>query len=83
MYLQWSDSSGLTALLSDPGVYVESIVIPVATIVYASTVANKSTFNAIATGLGGFALGLPMGDNETANFLFGLRLILEIIEKRV
>ena len=58
-------------------------MIPVATIVYASIVADKPAFNAIATGLVGFALGLPMGDNETANFLFGLRLILEIIEKRV
>ena len=58
-------------------------MIPVATIVYASTVANKSTFNAIATGLGGFALGLPLDDNETANFLFGLRFIFQGIEKRI
>ena len=58
-------------------------MIPAATIVYASTVADKSTFDAIATGLGGFALGLPIDDNEAANFLFRLRFVFEGIEKRL
>ena len=58
-------------------------MIPAATIVYASTVANKATFDAIVTGLGAFTLGLPLDNNETANFLFRLRLIFDKIEKRL
>ena len=72
-----------TGIFSDPARFIESIVIPAATIVYASTVADKSTFDAIATGLGGFALGLPIDDNEAANFLFRLRFVFEGIEKRL
>ena len=75
--------SEFTGIFSDPARFIESIVIPAATIVYASTVADKSTFDAIATGLGGFALGLPIDDNEAANFLFRLRFVFEGIEKRL
>ena len=73
---------GFLDRFSDPGTFIESIVIPVATIIYASTVADKSTFDAIATGLGGFALGLPV-DDQAVNFLLSLRLIFDSIENRL
>ena len=73
---------GFLDRLSDPGTFIESIVIPVAAIIYASTVADKSTFDAIATGLGGFALGLPV-DDQAVNFLLRLRLVFDSIENRL
>ena len=67
---------GILDRLSDPATFFESIIIPAATIVYASSVANRTTFEAIATGLGGFALGLAL-DNDAANFLFRLRFAFD------
>ena len=57
-------------------VFIESIWIPVASIVYASiAVDNKTTFDSISTALGGFALGIaqPARNNTVANYLFRLR----------
>ena len=73
---------GFLNRFSDPGTFIETIVIPVATIIYASTVADESTFDAIATGLGGFALGLPV-DDQAVNFLLRLRLVFDSIENRL
>ena len=68
------------AVFSEPFTFVESILIPLATVVYASSMADETTFEAISTGLAGFALGLPV-DDQAADFLFRWRILFETIQK--
>ena len=65
------------------GFYVENIVIPIATIIYATTVADGTNLKTIASKLSSVVLGISINDNETASFLFGLRVIFEQIDKRI
>ena len=68
------------AVFSEPFTFVESILIPLATVVYVSSMADETTFEAISTGLAGFALGLPV-DDQAADFLFRWRFFFETIQK--
>ena len=68
------------AVFSEPFTFVQSILIPLATVVYVSSMADETTFEVTSSGLAGFALGLP-ADDQAADFLFRWRFLFETIQK--